>query len=89
MITLKIPSRTKFKASHWKLNNSILATPTNQLYIKSFIETLLNPTNPIAQPLRWWDQIKSKIKRRIMYYSKTQQNNIRKTKSFTDETEQS
>ena len=81
IITLKTPSKTKFKASHWKLNNSILATPTNQLYIKSFIETLLNPINPIAQPLKWWDQIKSKIKSRIIYYSKTQQNNIRKTQN--------
>ena len=37
--------------------------------------------NPIAQPLKWWDQIKSKIKSRIIYYSKTQQNNIRKTQN--------
>ena len=82
IITLKIPSKTKFKASHWKLNNSILANTTNHLHIKTFIKTLLNPINPITQPLKWWDQTKYKIKCRIIHYSKTQQNNIRKTENL-------
>ena len=33
LLTLKIPSKINFKSSHWKLNNSILASSLIYLYI--------------------------------------------------------
>ena len=51
LLSLKIPSKTKFKSSHRKLNNSILASSSTLLYINSFIKNLF-PPNPIQQPLQ-------------------------------------
>ena len=47
IITLKIPSTTIFKSSHWKLNDSIISFPHVNLFIESFIKTLSSPPNPI------------------------------------------
>ena len=77
IIALKLPSKTTFKSSHWKLNDSILSKPTIYQNIQYYIKTFHNPPNPIQQPLQWWDFLKTKIKNRIIYYSKIQQNKIK------------
>ena len=77
-LTLKIPSKLKYKSSHWKLNNSILDSPFILLYIKLFIKNLSYPLNPIQYPLKWWDLFKTKIKYKLIFYSKTQQYKISK-----------
>ena len=79
IIALKLPSKTTFKSFHWKLNDSILSIPIIYQHIQSYIKTFHNPPSSIQQPLQWWDLLKTKIKNRIIYYSKIQQNN---TKNF-------
>ena len=70
LLTLKIPSKIKYKSSHWKLNNSILDTSSTILYVNLFIKNLFPPINPIQQPLQWWDLIKFKIKQKLIFQSK-------------------
>ena len=53
LITIKIPSNQKYRSSHWKLNNSLLDSPSILLYIKLFIKNLTYPINPIQHPLKW------------------------------------
>ena len=77
-LTLTIPSKQKYKSSHWKLNDSILHSPFIHLYIKLFIKNLFYPLNPIQHPLKWWDQFKTKIKFKLLFYSKIQQYKILK-----------
>ena len=93
LLSLKIPSKTKFKSSHWKLNNFILASSSTLFYINSFIKNLSSLLNLIQQSLQWWDLIKLKIKQRLIFYSKlnynkmvrkqiTLQENLTKAKHF-------
>ena len=60
------------------MNDSILDSTTIHLYIKLFIKNFSYPLNPIQHPLKWWDQFKTKIKYKLIFYSKTQQNKISK-----------
>ena len=69
----KIPSNQKYRSSHWKLNNSLLDSPSILLYTKLFIKNLTYPINPIQHPLKWWDLFKTKIKYELILYSKIQQ----------------
>ena len=73
LITIKIPSNQKYRSSHWKLNNSLLDSPSILLYTKLFIKNLTYPINPIQHPLKWWDLFKTKIKYELILYSKIQQ----------------
>ena len=66
-LSLTIPSKIKYKSSHWKLNDSILYTSSTIPYINLFIKNLFPPINPIHQPLQWWDLIKFKIKQKLIF----------------------
>ena len=71
LLSLTIPSKIKYKSSHWKLNDSILNTSSTIPYINLFIKNLFPPINPIHQPLQWWDLlIKFKIKQKLIFQSK-------------------
>ena len=67
LLSLTIPSKIKYKSSHWKLNDSILNTSSTIPYINLFIKNLFPPINPIHQPLQWWDLIKFKIKQKLIF----------------------
>ena len=88
LLSLKIPSKTKYKSSHWKLNDSILDSSSTILYTNLFIKSLFPSINPIQQPLQWWDLIKFKIKKLLIFRSKqihnkntTKQNTLRQNLS--------
>ena len=70
LLSLKIPSKIKYKSSHWKLNNSILDSSPTILYTNLLIKNLFPPINPIQQPLQWWDLTKFKIKQYLIFQSK-------------------
>ena len=85
-ITLKTPSTIPFRSSHWKLNDSILNSANNIFSIKTKINHLSTPPNPIQDPLLWWDKFKTNIKQYTIHLSKinnrkllTQQNRLNTT----------
>ena len=70
LLSLKIPSKTKFKSSHWKLNNSIFESLSIIRYTNLFIKNLFPSKNPTHQPLQWWDLTKFKLKKFLIFHSK-------------------
>ena len=68
--TLKTPSTIPFRSSHWKLNDSILNSANNIFSIKTKINHLSTPPNPIQDPLLWWDKFKTNIKQYTIHLSK-------------------
>ena len=69
VIHLKTLSPTTSRSAYWKLNNSILFPHINHLSIKTTINTLLQPSSQLSNPLDSWDSFKKKIKKFLISIS--------------------